>query len=98
MQNPDDLELSRRNLLIATAASVALMASPAVAYAQSPAANAPAAAADVPSISKVSFTVNGRARDLELDTRKRCLTRCVSGWSCRAPRKGAITVSAARAQ
>ena len=61
MQHPSDLELSRRDLLIATAASAAVTATPSGANAQ--------AAVETPSISKVSFTVNGMVRELELDTR-----------------------------
>lgn len=68
MQSPTDLELSRRGLLIGTAASVAGAAPPSVAHAQAP-AGSPGAVAEVPSIAKVSFTVNGVARELELDTR-----------------------------
>jgi xanthine dehydrogenase YagT iron-sulfur-binding subunit len=67
MQHPSDLELSRRDLLIATAASVTVTTAPSAANAQ--AAAAQAAVAEVPSLSKVSFTVNGTARELELDTR-----------------------------
>jgi xanthine dehydrogenase YagT iron-sulfur-binding subunit len=69
MQHPSDLELSRRDLLIGTAASVAVTGAPTVGNAQAPAAGVQAAAVEVPSISKVSFTVNGMARELELDTR-----------------------------
>ena len=69
MQSPNDLEISRRNLLIGTAASMAVTAGPSTAGAQSSVANTQAAATEVPTISKVSFTVNGQARDLELDTR-----------------------------
>jgi xanthine dehydrogenase YagT iron-sulfur-binding subunit len=68
MQPPSDLELSRRDVLIGTAATAAVAAAPSGAEAQAPAANAQAAV-EVPSISKVSFTVNGTARELELDTR-----------------------------
>ena len=59
MQSPDNLDLPRRGLLIAAAASVA---TPSVATAQ-------AAVSGAPSMSKVSLTVNGRAHPLELDTR-----------------------------
>jgi xanthine dehydrogenase YagT iron-sulfur-binding subunit len=68
MQPPSDLELSRRDVLIGTAATAAVAAAPSGVNAQAPAANAQAAV-EVPSISKVSFTVNGTARELELDTR-----------------------------
>ena len=69
MQNPSDFEIRRRELLIGAAASVAVTAVPTVADAQSPAASVQGAVAETPSIAKVSFSVNGMARDLELDTR-----------------------------
>src|SRR3954451_23541399 len=69
MKSPSDLDLSRRGLLVGTAASLAVTAPPSVANAQASAAGSQAAAVEVPSISKVSFTVNGLARELELDTR-----------------------------
>lgn len=68
MQHPSDVELSRRDLLIATAASAAVAGTPSRADAQAPVATAQAAV-ETPAISKVSFTVNGMARELELDTR-----------------------------
>jgi xanthine dehydrogenase YagT iron-sulfur-binding subunit len=70
MRSPSDLELSRRDLLIVGAASVAATAAPAVANAQ--AAGAPVMSAAVvgePAMPKVSFKVNGAARELALDTR-----------------------------
>ncbi len=54
--------MTRRGLMIGTAASVALTTAPS-------AGNAQAAAAGAPVLSKVSFTVNGQARHLDLDTR-----------------------------
>ncbi len=68
MQHPSDVELSRRDLLIATAASAAVAGTPSGADAQAPVAT-DQAAVEIPAISKVSFTVNGIARELELDTR-----------------------------
>ncbi|WP_414709172.1 aldehyde dehydrogenase iron-sulfur subunit PaoA [Rhizobium sp.] len=62
MHNPVDLEISRRDLLVATAASVAITAAPSVASAQT-------AEPEAPFSSKVSFTVNGEVRDLDIDTR-----------------------------
>jgi xanthine dehydrogenase YagT iron-sulfur-binding subunit len=62
MRCPGDLEVSRRNLLAGTAASVVATAVP-------PTANAQAAVVEVPSISKVSFSVNGTTHGLDLDTR-----------------------------
>jgi xanthine dehydrogenase YagT iron-sulfur-binding subunit len=67
MQGPSDFDLSRRKLLLGTAASVVFgAASPA--NAQTPAAPAQPAAPAVP-MSKVSFSVNGRPREVTLDTR-----------------------------
>src|SRR3954466_11512578 len=57
-----DLTLTRRELLIAGAASVAITALPASLYAQTPADAPPAGL-------KVSFEVNGQLRNLELDAR-----------------------------
>src|SRR3954470_14014133 len=68
MRTPTDLELSRRHLLIGTAASAAVTTAPSAAGAQG-STSTQAAIVEVPSVSKVSFTVNGRVRDLELDTR-----------------------------
>jgi xanthine dehydrogenase YagT iron-sulfur-binding subunit len=68
MALPTDLELSRRELLIAAAASAAVTV-PSVAIAQGAAALGQAAVFEAPSMTKVSFTVNGVVRELELDTR-----------------------------
>jgi len=62
MQGPGDLDLSRRELLILGAASAAATAVPLVAKAQAP-------DVEPPVMSKVSFDVNGKARELRLDTR-----------------------------
>jgi xanthine dehydrogenase YagT iron-sulfur-binding subunit len=65
MKPPNILGVSRRGLMIGTAASLAVTAISKT-YAQS---DARVAAAENPSIAKVSFTVNGAPRELELDTR-----------------------------
>ena len=62
MQGPSDFEITRRDLLKVGAVSVAVSAVPLVAKGQAP-------AADAPVLSKVSFTVNGKAYNLKLDTR-----------------------------
>ncbi|MGL4964076.1 MAG: aldehyde dehydrogenase iron-sulfur subunit PaoA [Inquilinus sp.] len=62
MQNLGELAISRRGLMIGTAASVAMTTAPSV-------ADAEAAIAGAPVMSKLTFTVNGEARDLDLDTR-----------------------------
>ena len=65
MQTSDSLTISRRDLLIVSAASGAAAAASAPSYAQTavgtPSASAPA--------TRVSFEVNGQPRTLELDTR-----------------------------
>jgi xanthine dehydrogenase YagT iron-sulfur-binding subunit len=68
MRTPRDLTPSRRDVLIGAAASAAATAAP-VADAQVPATGAQASLLEAPSLSKVSLTVNGMARELELDTR-----------------------------
>jgi xanthine dehydrogenase YagT iron-sulfur-binding subunit len=68
MRNPSALELSRRRLLMGTAASVALGSMPADSRAQ-PVHSGSSVAVEDPSMSKVSFTVNGAHQELELDTR-----------------------------
>ena len=69
MQRPSDLALSRRKLLIGAAASAAVTATPPVGSAQTAVTNVQAAAIEAPSVAKVAFSVNGTARELELDTR-----------------------------
>ncbi|CCV06089.1 putative oxidoreductase, 2Fe-2S subunit [Mesorhizobium metallidurans STM 2683] len=68
MQSPDKLEMTRRDLLIVGAASVAMTAAPSAANAQAGADKLPSTAG-APAMSKVTLTVNGANRDLELDTR-----------------------------
>jgi xanthine dehydrogenase YagT iron-sulfur-binding subunit len=65
MQSPID-EISRRDLLIVGAGSVATVAAPSAALAQSA---SQAAAVGSPVTAKLSFSVNGVSRELELDTR-----------------------------
>jgi xanthine dehydrogenase YagT iron-sulfur-binding subunit len=62
MQTLGELAISRRGLMIGTAASVAMTTAPSIADAQAIAAGAPV-------MTKLTFTVNGEARDLDLDTR-----------------------------
>src|SRR5260370_9086911 len=79
MQKSPDLGGSRRDLMVGAAASAALTAAPSVARAQ--------AAAGVPSL-KVAFTVNGRARELELDTRTTLLDALREGLHFPGTKKG----------
>ena len=67
MQKPPNPDIRRRGLLIG-AASIATAAT-AVAKAQTARTKPPGTAAGAPPASKVSFTVNGQVRALELDTR-----------------------------
>jgi xanthine dehydrogenase YagT iron-sulfur-binding subunit len=69
MQKPSDFDFSRREVLVGAAASAAVTAVPPVAKAQSSATAFQASAIGTPSTSKVSFTVNGEAQALEVDTR-----------------------------
>ena len=71
MQDTSDLDFSRRDLLVGTAAAAALTAVPVVAKAQAQASGAamPRAPLATPSVSKVSFAVNGKARALDVVTR-----------------------------
>jgi xanthine dehydrogenase YagT iron-sulfur-binding subunit len=63
MHGHNHLELNRRELMAATAASVAATTIPATAFAQD------GEHPDAPVVSKVSFTVNGERRELDLDLR-----------------------------
>ena len=69
MQSPSDFEMSRRVLLIGATASVAATAAPSVANAQASIASTQDVGVGAPTVAKVSFTVNGGAHGLELDTR-----------------------------
>src|SRR5882762_9124108 len=69
MPKPSELEMSRRNLLIGTASSVAIGAVPQAAKAQNSVTDVSAPAAVKPPTAKVSFTVNGAVRELDVDTR-----------------------------
>jgi xanthine dehydrogenase YagT iron-sulfur-binding subunit len=62
MDSPGELTLTRRDLLIGAAAAVAVIAAPSASTAQG-------AVIEAPAVAKVAFTVNGEARQLELDMR-----------------------------
>src|SRR3977135_647492 len=79
MQSSRDVDVSRRDLMVGAAASVAVVTAPSVASAQ--------AATSVPSL-KVSFTVNGKVRDLELDTRTTRLDALREGLHLAGTKKG----------
>jgi len=65
MQNVDRFELSRRSLVAGTATTAAISAKIGDVHAQTPATPP----TTLPAVSKVSFTVNGETRHLELDNR-----------------------------
>ncbi len=69
MQSQGFLKINRRNLLMGTAASVAVTAVPSIGGAQAPVTGGQGAVAAPPVVSKVSFNVNGTVRELDLDTR-----------------------------
>ena len=83
MQNSRDLDVYRRDLLIGAAASAAVVTVPSAAGAQAPAGGAPG----LPSL-KVAFTVNGKARELELDTRTTLLDALREGLQLAGTKKG----------
>ncbi|WEX90753.1 aldehyde dehydrogenase iron-sulfur subunit [Sinorhizobium garamanticum] len=62
MQSPGALEISRRDLLVASAATVTVASTPSLSHSQT---DAPAASQST----KISFTVNGERRELQLDNR-----------------------------
>ncbi|MDK1374062.1 MULTISPECIES: aldehyde dehydrogenase iron-sulfur subunit PaoA [unclassified Sinorhizobium] len=62
MQTPGALDISRRDLLVASAATVTVAGAGSLAHAKTNTSAAPAG-------TKVSFTVNGERRELELDNR-----------------------------
>src|SRR3978361_245042 len=67
MSKPSASELSRRNVLMGTAATVAIGAKSSAAPAQ--ALTSSPAAAEASANAKVSFSVNGQPHELQLDTR-----------------------------
>lgn len=69
MTKLSEFGLSRRSLLMGTAATVALGTTSLRVHAQGVPGGAQALAAGTPALSKVSFSVNGAVRELELDTR-----------------------------
>jgi xanthine dehydrogenase YagT iron-sulfur-binding subunit len=69
MSPPSESEISRRNLLIGTASSVAIGAVTQGARAANSSMDVPGQAGATPTTTQVSFTVNGAVRKLDLDTR-----------------------------
>jgi xanthine dehydrogenase YagT iron-sulfur-binding subunit len=80
MYKPSDFEVSRRGLLIGAGASAAATAVPL--------AKAQTAALGAPVVAKVSFTVNGERRALELDTRTTLLDALRESLQLTGTKKG----------
>jgi xanthine dehydrogenase YagT iron-sulfur-binding subunit len=88
MKKLTDQEISRRGLLIGAAASAAVTAAPPLAHGQTPAAVAQVASVEAPAMARVAFTVNGVARELELDTRTTLLDALRERLHLTGPKKG----------
>src|ERR1700756_587360 len=88
MSKPSAFELSRRNMLMGTAATVALGVNPPVSRAQTAIPSPPPSAIDASSMARVSFTVNGLAHDLELDPRTTLLDALRERLHLTGPKKG----------
>ncbi|MFT8244828.1 aldehyde dehydrogenase iron-sulfur subunit PaoA [Roseomonas sp. BN140053] len=69
MQASEESELSRRGLLVGATATAAVLTGPAAVAQPAAPAPSPITPPGGPSLTKVSLTVNGTARDLDLDTR-----------------------------
>ena len=85
MRKSDEAKLSRRTILAATAASIAVTAAPAAGRAQSAAPPTPASA---PATSKVSLSVNGVPRELNLDLRTTLLDSLREHFKLTGSKKG----------
>ena len=81
MQTPEDLEISRRDLMIGTAACVAMTAAPSVASAAAP-------VTETPVTPNVSFNVNGQARELAIDIRTTLLDALRESLQLTGTKKG----------
>jgi xanthine dehydrogenase YagT iron-sulfur-binding subunit len=97
MPNPSQFELSRRNLLIGTATSVAIGTAHGAAKAQNSSTRVPAPRAETPTTAKVSFTVNGAVRDLDVDTRTTLLDALREHLQLTGTKKGCDPANAAPA-
>jgi xanthine dehydrogenase YagT iron-sulfur-binding subunit len=90
MPTPSSLDLSRRNLLIGTAATVAVttVAPGAKAQTRTDSATADVVASAAPATARVSFTVNSAKRAVELDTRTTLLDALREYLHVTGPKKG----------
>jgi xanthine dehydrogenase YagT iron-sulfur-binding subunit len=80
MEKPGDFELSRRNLMIGSAAAAAAVSAPVV--------PASAQTTESPSIYNVSFEVNGTKQSLKLDTRTTLLDALRENLKLTGTKKG----------
>ena len=88
MATPRDIDVKRRTMMAATVATAAVGAVASRAGAQPPPApTAPPAPGAAPNL-KVSFTVNGKARDLDLDPRTTLLDALREGLHLGGTKKG----------
>ena len=88
MATPRDIDVKRRTMMAATVATAAVCAVASRAGAQPPPApTAPPAPGEAPNL-KVSFTVNGKARDLDLDPRTTLLDALREGLHLGGTKKG----------
>jgi xanthine dehydrogenase YagT iron-sulfur-binding subunit len=81
MQTPEDREISRRDLMIGTAACVAMTAAPSAASAAAP-------VTETPVTPNVSFNVNGQARELAIDIRTTLLDALRESLQLTGTKKG----------
>jgi xanthine dehydrogenase YagT iron-sulfur-binding subunit len=84
MGNPPHQELGRRSVIAAAATTAAMGTIPAAAQTSS---SAPARSSRVPTL-KVSFTVNGKPRDLDVDPRTTLLDALREGLHLTGTKKG----------
>jgi xanthine dehydrogenase YagT iron-sulfur-binding subunit len=87
MQNPDDFEITRRDLMIVGVAAMAATAVPSVALGQDPTSEA-TLAARTPIMSHLSFNVNGGAREIEIDLRMTLLDALRENMQLTGTKKG----------
>lgn len=88
MATPREIDVKRRTLMAATVATAAVGAVASRAGAQVPAAGPPASSNAAAPTTKVSFIVNGKARDLALDTRTTLLDALREGLHLGGTKKG----------
>lgn len=88
MHQPGDLDVTRRGVLMGTAATIALTAGSFPVPAEAAIGDAAPQQTPAPVTSTVSFTVNGRSHDLTLDTRTTLLDALRENLQVTGPKKG----------